>query len=115
MNTSTPCRIVSRRFFVGCSSISVLPLIGFGNTASQNFTVHSELEQRVSRWVKDFSDSMQVSVSRQGIPEYRVELNRDQWSGFYQSLAETFESPRIGKNNLIELHSGAHSVRLHVA
>lgn len=115
MHTSTSSSTVSRRFFVGCSSASILPIIALGKTEQEGFVALNELERRLSSWVKGFTHSIQITGSQQGIPEYRIELKRDQWSGFYQSLAENFELPRIEKNNRIELCSGAHSVRLCVA
>ena len=105
---------ISRRFFVGGSVASALPLVALARPSGRS-DLRSELDGRVAGWLADFADCARVSRSRAMAPTYHVVLQRSRLNEFYESLAQNFINPWVGKHNWIELRSGNDLVRLRIA
>ncbi len=105
MNDSAQRFLASRRFFVGCATAAALPLLVPKGTGSQVL-----LDSRLVECLKSFGGSAHVSGS-----VCNVKLDRREWSGFYQMLAEKFPALRVREDNLLELRTEERSVLLRVA
>jgi len=105
MNDSAHRFLARRGFFIGCAAASSLPLLVHGGTGS-----HGSLDSRLAECLRAFGGALHISGS-----VCNVKLDRSEWGGFYQMLAEKFPAPRIRENNLVELRADGQSMLLRVA
>lgn len=93
--------VVSRRWFAGSIAASSVAIAGAGELQ----VLGAGLDRKVCAWLDRMARSYTVGGSLDGKWLYHVKVDNGQRGRFYEALTETFPSPRIRENNLVEIRS----------